>query len=117
MSTGDDELERLRSLVGPSEIAYRTMRDDLDAAAERTKQLELAAGTLRGRLAEMSVQLARARQDQDRMQRRRELGPFAYAADLWREYWLEVLRPSLGRVRRRLGGGSVRRTRLRPRER
>lgn len=103
MSTDDDELERLRSLVGPSEASYRRLNADLDAAVEQTRSAELAAGELRGRLEEMSVQLARARQDQDTLQRRREMGAGARTVDLGREWWREVARPAGGRVLRRLG--------------
>ena len=103
MSSGDDELERLRALVGPSEAGYRQLSADLDAAVAQTRSAELAAGELRGRLAEMSVQLARARQDQDTIQRRREMSAGAHLADLCGEYWREVIRPSLARVARRAG--------------
>jgi hypothetical protein len=103
MPNDDAELLRLRSLVGPSEIAYRRLADDLTAASEQARDAELAAGRLRGELAEMSVQLARARQDQDSVQRRREMGAGEYLADVCREYWYEVLRPLTGRVARRIG--------------
>lgn len=103
MSSGDDELERLRELVGPSEAGYRQLAADLDAAVAQTRTAELEAGELRGRLAEMSVQLARARQDQDTMERRREMSAGAHLADLCGEYWREVIRPSLARLARRAG--------------
>jgi chromosome segregation ATPase len=62
------ELERLRELVGPSEIAYAQLRDDLDAASAELRALEAEVGALRGRQVEMDVQLARARQDQEALQ-------------------------------------------------
>lgn len=103
MSSRDPELERLRALLGPSEAGYEQLRDDLDAAVTQARSAELAAGDLRGRMAEMSVQLARARQDQDTMQRRREMGPGAHLADLCREGWREAIRPALARSARRVG--------------
>lgn len=103
MSIDDDELERLRALVGPSEAAYGQLSADLDAAVAEARSAELEAGALRGRLAEMSVQLARARQDQDTMARRREMSAGAHLADLCGGYWREVIRPSLARWARRAG--------------
>ncbi len=103
MASDDDELQRLRALVGPSEVDYRQLVDDLAASSSATRAAELAEGQLRGELAEMSVQLARARQDQDTLQRRREMGPAAYLGDVAREYWVEALRPALGRAARGLG--------------
>lgn len=103
MPTADDELDRLRSLVGPSEVAYAQLDDDLRVASQQLRDEALVAGRLRGELTEMSVQLARARQDQDTMQRRQGMGPAAYLADLGREYWHEAIRPSAGRLVRRVG--------------
>ena len=107
MSADDAEFQRLRSLVGPSETDFRELRDDLIAASAQTMRAEIEAGRLRGELAEMSVQLARARQEQDTMERRREMGPVTYLADLASEYWRASLRPVVGTYLRRLG---VRRT-------
>ncbi len=107
MSDDEAELERLRRLVGPSEIGYRELRDDVIAASTEAKSAVLESGRLRGELTEMSVQLARARQDQDMLQRRRDMGPVGYLGDLAQEYWRASLRPALGTALRRLG---VRRT-------
>ena len=63
------ELERLRSLVGPDERAYADLAADADRAVAAARQSEREAGKLRGTIAEMQVQLVRARQDQDRYQR------------------------------------------------
>lgn len=49
-----DELDRLRA--------------DRDAAVEVARDAEREAGRLRGQIAEMQVQLVRARQDQERYQ-------------------------------------------------
>ena len=67
------ELDRLRTLVGPSEIAYETLRADVDAAAAQAKAAELEAGKLRAHVEQMSTDLWRARQDQDLIVRRREM--------------------------------------------
>lgn len=107
MPDDEAELERLRALVGPSEIAFRELRDDVFEASAQTKLAALESGRLRGELAEMTVQLARARQDQDARERRAEMGPISYLGDLAREYWHASLQPALGAALRRLG---VRRT-------
>ena len=63
------EVERLRALVGPSEASYDDLRQDLLAARDAAKGAEAAAGVLRGQVAELHVELARARQDQEHFQR------------------------------------------------
>jgi predicted nucleic acid-binding Zn-ribbon protein len=105
LAAGDDvaELERLRRLVGPSETSYAALRRDVDHARDAAREAELAAGSLRGELAEMRVALARARQDQDRFQRRREMSAAEHLADLAREAWTEILRPRVARLARAVG--------------
>ena len=68
------EVDRLRALVGPSEQSYDDLRHDLLAARDAAKGAEAAAGVLRGQLAQMQVELARARQDQEYFQRMLPLG-------------------------------------------
>lgn len=63
------EVARLRRLVGPSELSYDELRQDLLAARDLAKGAEAAAGVLRGQVAELQVAVARARQDQDHFQR------------------------------------------------
>lgn len=63
------EIERLRALVGPSELSYRELQDDLLAARDAARGAEAAAGVLRGQNAELHVAVARARQDQEQFQR------------------------------------------------
>ncbi len=63
------ELERLRELVGPCEQSYVDLRQDLLAARDVAKGSEASAGALRGQVAQLHVELARARQDQDHFQR------------------------------------------------
>ena len=80
VATSDDvevlraEIDRLRELVGPSEQSYHDVRQDLLAARDAARGAQAAAGVLRGQLAEMHVQLARARQDQEYFQRMLPLG-------------------------------------------
>jgi hypothetical protein len=75
------EVDRLRDLVGPSEQSYDDVRQDLLAARDAARGAEAAAGVLRGQLAEMHVELARARQDQDYFQR---MVPFGVRTSLSR---------------------------------
>lgn len=63
------EVERLRALVGPSELSYVELQQDLLAARDAARGAEAEAGVLRGRTVELEVALARARQDQDHFQR------------------------------------------------
>ncbi len=100
----DDELARLRALVGPSERAYVDAVADADRAIAAAKAATHEAGAARGELAEMRVELARARQDQDLFQRRQSMGAGEYLVDLGREAWREVLRPRLGPLARRVRG-------------
>jgi predicted nucleic acid-binding Zn-ribbon protein len=64
-----EEVDRLRALVGPSEASYERMREDLLAARDAARGAHAEAGSLRGLNAELHVHLARARQDQDHLQR------------------------------------------------
>lgn len=80
MSAHDDEtaalraeVERLRALIGPSDVSYAALQDDVAGAREAARLAEAEAGALRGQIAELHVQLARARQDQERVQRARDL--------------------------------------------
>ncbi len=63
------EVARLRALVGPGEQSYGDLRQDLLAARDAARGAEAEAGVLRGQLAQLHVELARARQDQDHLQR------------------------------------------------
>jgi hypothetical protein len=102
MST-DAELHRLRELVGPSEVDYRQLRADLDAATAATEEAVLEAGRLRGQLTEMAVQLDRARRYEDAARRRPDAGPISVLPYLAGDYWSVALRPALVRTARRLG--------------
>jgi hypothetical protein len=64
-----EENARLRALVGPTEQSYVDLRQDLLAARDVARGAEATAGALRGQLAELHVELARARQDQEHLHR------------------------------------------------
>ena len=93
-----EEVDRLRSLVGPSETAYASLRADRDAAQAAAKSAMAESGQLRGRIEEMSVQLSRARQDQDLLQRRAAMTPLKRAIDSVRRRWTTSVAPRLGRL-------------------
>lgn len=97
-----DEMERLRALVGPSEVAYEALRADRDAAQLEAKQATAEAGALRGTIEEMSVQLSRARQDQDLLLRRAAMTPARRAADRFVRRWTTSVVPRADRLWRRL---------------
>lgn len=98
-----DEVARLRELVGPSEIAYETLQDDVRAASDMAKEAELEAGRLRAHVEQLSTDLWRARQDQDLIVRRREMTLPAYlryrVARRWRISAAPRLRLLAERVR------------------
>lgn len=98
-----DELERLRALVGPSEVDYEQLRADVLRAEDEARRATQEAGSLRGTIEEMSVQLSRARQDQDLLQRRVAMSIPELARDIVRHRWTVSVRPRLGRLRRLLG--------------
>jgi hypothetical protein len=60
-----DELERLRSLVGASEVSYRAALLDRAEAQRVARDAVAEVGTLRGEIVELGVEASRARQDQD----------------------------------------------------
>lgn len=67
------ELDRLRALVGPSEVAYEALQRDVVEAEAVARDAVTELGDLRGRIVELEGHLARARQDQDFLQRRIDL--------------------------------------------
>lgn len=98
------EIERLRSLVGPSETGYASLVRDRDEAHVAARSAVLEAGDLRGHIAEMQVQLSRARQDQDLLQRRIEMTPAERWFDRVRMRWATSVAPRIRRVTRRRSG-------------
>jgi len=66
----ETELDRLRALVGPSEVSYEALQSDVVNAQRVAKEAVTEAGALRGRMVELETHLTRARQDQDFLQRR-----------------------------------------------
>lgn len=97
------ELDRLRGLVGPSERSYEALRADVDAAQLVAKEALAEAGELRGTIEEMSVQLSRARQDQDLLQRRARMTPLGRVSDRvvrrWRASVVPRVQGIVARVR------------------
>jgi len=96
-----DELDRLRALVGPSEVAYESLLNDRAAAEALAKQALSETGELRGRLEEMSVQLSRARQDQDVLLRRADMTPWRRVADRLQRRWTTSVAPRVSTLLRR----------------
>ena len=93
-----EQLARLRVLVGPSEVAYESLLADRDVAQDVAKHALAECGELRGRLEEMRVQLARARQDQDVLLRRAELVPWRQAVDRAHRRWTTSVAPRVSRL-------------------
>jgi hypothetical protein len=92
------ELERLRALVGPSETTYRSLQADRDVAQQLAKHALAESGQLRGRLIEMSVELSRARQDQDVLLLRAEMAPIRQVLDRGQKRWATSVAPRLSHL-------------------
>lgn len=58
------ELDRLRRLVGPDEMAYADRVAELAAAEQAVRDAEALNGELRATITELRIELRRARQDQ-----------------------------------------------------
>ncbi len=70
---GDDfELERLRELVGASEVSYEAARRDRAEAERVAREAAAEAGTLHGEIIELRVEVDRTRQEQDTLVRERD---------------------------------------------
>jgi hypothetical protein len=63
------EVDRLRSLVGPSEDSYLELREQALTAGDAARHAEQMVGRLRGEIAVLEVELRRARQDQEWIRR------------------------------------------------
>lgn len=94
----NEQLARLRALVGPSEVAYESLLVDREAAQNVAKQALAESGELRGRIEEMRVQLARARQDQDVLLLRAELVPWRQVVDRLHRRWMTSVAPRASRL-------------------
>ena len=84
--------------MGPSEAAYATLIADVKRAEAVAKQSVLEAGELRGQLTEMSVQLSRARQDQDLLQQRVEMNGVERIIDRGKRRWAGSAAPRLKKI-------------------
>ena len=101
MNEVPDELERLRELVGPSETSYAALREDRDEAVRTARTAVAEAGELRGQIVDLSVQLSRARQDQEYQQVSAAMSPTERAAYRARRRWATSVTPRLlGAARR-----------------
>lgn len=98
MDSEPDEIERLRRLVGPSERSYESLRADRDAAQRVARDARAEVGELRGRIEEMRVQLARARQDQDVLLQQAAMRPVARTLDRLRRRVTTSVVPRLTRL-------------------
>ena len=98
-----DELERLRVLVGPSESSYHDLREDRDRAVQVAKEAAAEVGELRGHIVDLSVQLSRARQEQEYGEVSAALGPVERIAYRARRRVATSVTPRLARVARRAG--------------
>lgn len=69
LAEAEREITRLRRLVGPCEKTYLDLRQDLLAARDATKGAEAKVGNLTGHMAELRLELDRARQERTLFQR------------------------------------------------
>ena len=58
-----DEVARLRSLVGPSEKSYEDLVKDAQGARDAARRAELEAGRLRGQVVELENEVRRWQRD------------------------------------------------------
>lgn len=101
MDDAAEELDRLRTLVGPSEVSYEALVSDRQHAERVAREALAETGDLRGRIEEMSVQLSRARQDQDVLLQRSAMTPAGRTKDRVVRRWHTSVVPRLRRFRRR----------------
>lgn len=95
----ESELERLRSLVGPSEFSYAQLLADRAEAERVAREAITELGELRGHIRELNTQVSRARQDQDLLQRRIEMTGWERALDRAQRRWTMTVVPRLKRGR------------------
>ena len=93
-----DELERLRALIGPSEASYEALLRDRFEAQRIAQEASAQAGALRGKIIELGVQVARARQDQDVLLRRAAMTPTRRMFDRAHGRWATSVVPRVKRL-------------------
>ncbi|MEP1125038.1 MAG: hypothetical protein ABJH68_14235 [Ilumatobacter sp.] len=96
------ELERLRELVGPSETSYASLREDRDEAVRVAKEAMADAGELRGHIVDLSVQLSRARQEQEYQEVSAAMTPAERVVYRARRRWATSATPRLAAAYRRV---------------
>ena len=101
MDGTEDELERLRALVGPSETSYEELRRDRDEAVRVAREAMAEVGELRGDIVDLRVQVSRARQDQEYGQVSAAMNPAERAMYRARRRWATSVTPRAAIVVRR----------------
>lgn len=96
----ESELDRLRALVGPSEVSYEALQRDVAEAERVARDAVIELGDLRGRIVELEGHLARARQDQDFLQRRIDLTAWEGAMFRAQRRWRISVAPRVKQLRR-----------------
>lgn len=95
----ESEVDRLRSLVGPSEVSYEAARRDVAEAERVARDAVTELGNLRGRIVELEGHLARARQDQDFLQRRIDMTAWEGVVYRAQRRWRISIVPRVNRLR------------------
>ncbi len=95
------ELERLRELMGPSETSYAALLEDRDQAVQAAKDALAEAGELRGHIVDLSVQLSRARQEQEYQEVSAAMTPAERVVYRARRRWATSATPRLAAAVRR----------------
>jgi phage shock protein A len=93
-----EELERLRALVGPSELSYHALLRDRFEAQRTAQEASAQAGALRGKIVELGVQVSRARQDQEVLLRRAAMTPTRRTVDRIHGRWATSVVPRVKRL-------------------
>jgi len=97
----ESEADRLSALVGPSEVSYETLQRDVAEAERVAREAVTELGDLRGRIVELEGHLARARQDQDFLQRRIDMTAWEGVMYRAQRRWRISIVPRVDRLRRR----------------
>lgn len=96
--SAESELDRLRSLVGPSEKAYAELRADVEEAQRVARTAVVDLGGLRGRIVELETQLARARQEQEFLEHRIDMTAWEGVLYRIQRRWTRSVLPRVKRL-------------------
>jgi hypothetical protein len=97
-----DEVQRLRTLVGPSEQSYEALRRDRDESMLVARDAQAELGKLRGENLDLRVQVLRARQDQEDSLVGASLSPIGRARYRARRRWITSVAPRAAMLDRRI---------------